>query len=126
MPHAAESPLLPLACGKARRGMVAPLSRPRPRPMRRPPSWLKPSTLRLTGFSPPRAAILIAHLKLSHIELRQILLTMESDRLEASHIKQLLLYAPDAEEVQQYHGYRGDPSKLSEPDQFVLQVSPAS
>ncbi|KAJ6651714.1 hypothetical protein lerEdw1_020688 [Lerista edwardsae] len=66
--------------------------------------------------------ILIAHLKLSHIELRQILLTMESDRLEASHIKQLLLYAPDAEEVQQFHRYQGDPSKLSEPDQFVLQM----
>ncbi|XP_015284508.1 PREDICTED: delphilin [Gekko japonicus] len=66
-------------------------------------------------------SILIAHLKLSHIELRQILLTMESDRLEATHIKQLLLYAPDSEEVQQYHGYQGDPGKLSEPDQFVLQ-----
>uniref|UniRef100_H9GSG7 Uncharacterized protein n=1 Tax=Anolis carolinensis TaxID=28377 RepID=H9GSG7_ANOCA len=65
-------------------------------------------------------AILIAHLKLSHLELRQILLTMESDRLEPSHIKQLLLYAPDAEEVQRYHSYQGNPSKLSEPDQFVL------
>lgn len=69
-------------------------------------------------------AILIAHLKLSHAELRQILMTMESDRLEASHIKQLLLYAPDAEEVQQYQTYQGNLSKLSEPDQFVLQVSP--
>ncbi|XP_062820768.1 delphilin [Anolis carolinensis] len=67
-------------------------------------------------------AILIAHLKLSHLELRQILLTMESDRLEPSHIKQLLLYAPDAEEVQRYHSYQGNPSKLSEPDQFVLQM----
>nr|XP_060623033.1 delphilin-like [Anolis sagrei ordinatus] len=67
-------------------------------------------------------AILIAHLKLSHIELRQILLNMESDRLEPSHIKQLLLYAPDAEEVQRYRSYQGNPSKLSEPDQFALQV----
>ncbi|XP_077172940.1 delphilin isoform X2 [Paroedura picta] len=67
-------------------------------------------------------SILIAHLKLSHIELRQILLRMVSDRLEASHIKQLLLYAPDSEEVQQYHNYQGDPGKLSEPDQFVLQM----
>ncbi|KAH0631735.1 hypothetical protein JD844_019487 [Phrynosoma platyrhinos] len=63
----------------------------------------------------------IAHQMLSHIELRQILLNMESDRLEATHIKQLLLYAPDAEEVQQYHSFQGNPSKLSEPDQFVLQ-----
>ncbi|XP_048351534.1 delphilin isoform X2 [Sphaerodactylus townsendi] len=67
-------------------------------------------------------SILIAHLKLSHIELRQILLTMESDRLEASHIKQLLLYAPDSKEVHQYHSYAGDPAKLSDPDQFVLQM----
>ncbi|XP_015684494.1 delphilin-like, partial [Protobothrops mucrosquamatus] len=66
-------------------------------------------------------AILIAHLKLSHIKLRQILLSMESDRLEASHLKQLLLFAPDAQEVQRFHSYQGDPSKLSEPDQFVLQ-----
>lgn len=49
-------------------------------------------------------------------------MNMASDRLEPSHIKQLLLYAPDAEEVKQYDQYRQDPSKLSEPDQFVLQV----
>uniref|UniRef100_A0A8C8S0S1 Grid2 interacting protein n=1 Tax=Pelusios castaneus TaxID=367368 RepID=A0A8C8S0S1_9SAUR len=67
-------------------------------------------------------SILIAHLKLSHIELRQILMTMESDRLESSHIKQLLLFAPDAEEVQQYQNFQDNPSKLSEPDQFVLQM----
>uniref|UniRef100_A0A8B9P334 Grid2 interacting protein n=1 Tax=Apteryx owenii TaxID=8824 RepID=A0A8B9P334_APTOW len=67
-------------------------------------------------------SILIAHLKLSHVELRQILMTMETDRLEPSHIKQLLLYAPDGEEVQQYQNYKENPSKLSEPDQFVLQM----
>lgn len=67
-------------------------------------------------------AILIAHLKLSPGELRQVLMNMASDRLEPSHIKQLLLYAPDAEEVKKYEEYRQDPSKLSEPDQFVLQV----
>lgn len=68
------------------------------------------------------AAILIAHLKLSHMELRQILMTMETDRLEPSHIKQLLLYAPDGEEVQRFQNYKENPGKLSEPDQFVLQV----
>ncbi|KAF1576240.1 Delphilin, partial [Eudyptes moseleyi] len=67
-------------------------------------------------------SILIAHLKLSHIELRQILMTMETDRLEPSHIKQLLLYAPDGEEVQRFQSYKENPSKLSEPDQFVLQM----
>lgn len=69
-----------------------------------------------------RSAILIAHLKLSPGELRQVLMNMSTDRLEPAHIKQLLLYAPDAEEVRKYEEYRQDPSKLSEPDQFVLQV----
>ncbi|XP_062308376.1 delphilin isoform X2 [Osmerus eperlanus] len=68
------------------------------------------------------ASILIAHLKLSPGELRQVLMTMSTDRLEPAHIKQLLLYAPDAEEVKQYEQYRQEPSKLSEPDQFVLQM----
>lgn len=49
-------------------------------------------------------------------------MNMVTDRLEPSHIKQLLLYAPDAEETKKYEAYRQDPSKLSEPDQFVLQV----
>uniref|UniRef100_G3PDD5 Glutamate receptor, ionotropic, delta 2 (Grid2) interacting protein, a n=1 Tax=Gasterosteus aculeatus aculeatus TaxID=481459 RepID=G3PDD5_GASAC len=68
------------------------------------------------------ASILIAHLKLSPGELRQVLMNMVTDRLEPAHLKQLLLYAPDAEEVKKYEGYRQDPSKLSEPDQFVLQL----
>lgn len=68
------------------------------------------------------SAILIAHLKLSPEELRQVLMSMATDRLEPAHIKQLLLYAPDAEEVKKYEDYREDPSKLSEPDQFMLQV----
>lgn len=49
-------------------------------------------------------------------------MTMSSERLEPPHIKQLLLYAPDDDEVRQYEQYRNDPGKLSEPDQFVLQV----
>uniref|UniRef100_A0A671MQK7 Glutamate receptor, ionotropic, delta 2 (Grid2) interacting protein, a n=1 Tax=Sinocyclocheilus anshuiensis TaxID=1608454 RepID=A0A671MQK7_9TELE len=68
------------------------------------------------------ASILIAHLKLSPSELRQVLMTMLSERLDSSHIKQLLLYAPDDDEVRQYQQYRDNPSKLSEPDQFVLQM----
>lgn len=67
-------------------------------------------------------AILIAHLKLSPGELRHVLMTMSTNRLEPAHIKQLLLYAPDDEEVKQYAQYTDNPSKLSEPDQFVLQV----
>ncbi|KAG7325192.1 hypothetical protein KOW79_011508 [Hemibagrus wyckioides] len=68
------------------------------------------------------ASILIAHLKLSPAELRQILMTMSTERLEPSHIKQLLLYAPDDDEVKQFQQYDQDPAKLSEPDKFVLQM----
>ncbi|XP_060795687.1 delphilin [Neoarius graeffei] len=68
------------------------------------------------------ASILIAHLKLSPAELRQVLMTMSTERLEPSHIKQLLLYAPDDDEVKQFQQYDQDPAKLSEPDKFVLQM----
>ena len=47
---------------------------------------------------------------------------MSTERLEPSHIKQLLLYAPDDDEVKQFQQYNQDPAKLSEPDKFVLQV----
>lgn len=67
-------------------------------------------------------AILIAHLKLTHQELRHILMTMENERLEPSHIKQLLLYAPDEEEKKMFQAYTGSPTKLNEPDQFALQM----
>ncbi|XP_031700027.1 delphilin isoform X4 [Anarrhichthys ocellatus] len=68
------------------------------------------------------ASILIAHLKLSASELRQVLMDMTTDRLEPAHIKQLLLYAPDNEEVKQYEQFEQDPAKLSEPDQFIFQM----
>ncbi|XP_061564636.1 delphilin isoform X1 [Cololabis saira] len=68
------------------------------------------------------ASILIAHLKLSPAELRQVLMNMTTDRLEPAHIKQLLLYAPDDGEVKQYEQFDQDPGKLSEPDQFIFQM----
>ncbi|XP_071319257.1 delphilin isoform X2 [Trachinotus anak] len=68
------------------------------------------------------ASILIAHLKLSPTELRQVLMNMTTNRLESAHIKQLLLYAPDDEEVKQYEHFDQDPAKLSEPDQFIFQM----
>uniref|UniRef100_A0A8C8C1D5 Delphilin n=1 Tax=Oncorhynchus tshawytscha TaxID=74940 RepID=A0A8C8C1D5_ONCTS len=68
------------------------------------------------------ASILIAHLKLSPGELRKVLMTMTTDRLEPAHIKQLLLYAPDDQEVKQYQRFDQDSAKLSDPDQFVLQM----
>lgn len=68
------------------------------------------------------ASILIAHLKLSPEELRDILLNMSTDRLEPAHIKQLLLYAPDEDEVSLYQQYDQEPSKLSPPDHFIFQM----
>uniref|UniRef100_A0A1A7YWD8 Glutamate receptor, ionotropic, delta 2 (Grid2) interacting protein, b n=1 Tax=Iconisemion striatum TaxID=60296 RepID=A0A1A7YWD8_9TELE len=68
------------------------------------------------------ASILIAHLKLSPDELRHVLMNMITDRLEPAHIKQLLLYAPDEDEVKQYEQFDQDPVKLSEPDQFIFQM----
>ncbi|XP_077357714.1 delphilin isoform X2 [Festucalex cinctus] len=68
------------------------------------------------------ASILIAHLKLSADELRQVLMDVTTDRLEPAHIKQLLLYAPDGDEVKKYEQFDQDPAKLSEPDQFIFQM----
>ncbi|XP_013874727.1 delphilin isoform X2 [Austrofundulus limnaeus] len=68
------------------------------------------------------ASILIAHLKLSPDKLRQVLMNLSTDRLEPAHIKQLLLYAPDDDEVKQYKHFDQDPTKLSEPDQFIFQM----
>jgi hypothetical protein len=82
------------------------------------PSLLHPSIPFLLS-----SAILIAHLKLSPGELRKVLMTMTTDRLEPAHIKQLLLYAPDDQEVKQYQRFDQDSAKLSDPDQFVLQVT---
>ncbi|CAB1313104.1 unnamed protein product, partial [Coregonus sp. 'balchen'] len=55
-------------------------------------------------------------------ELRKVLMTMSTDRLEPAHIKQLLLYAPDDQEVKQYQCFDQDSAKLSDPDQFVMQM----
>ena len=49
-------------------------------------------------------------------------MSMEPRRLEPAHLAQLLLFAPDADEEQRYQAYREAPGRLSEPDQFVLQV----
>lgn len=51
-----------------------------------------------------------------------MLMSMEPRRLEPAHLAQLLLFAPDADEEQRYQAYREAPGRLSEPDQFVLQV----
>lgn len=98
-------------------------SMPASEPTHQPETFKKKDVIEILSHKKAyNVSILIAHLKLSPEELRQVLMTMATDRLETSHIKQLLLYAPDAEEVQKYEEYRQHPSKLSEPDQFVLQM----
>lgn len=49
-------------------------------------------------------------------------MSMEPRRLEPAHLAQLLLFAPDADEELRYQAFREAPGRLSEPDQFVLQV----
>ncbi|XP_069503456.1 delphilin isoform X2 [Ambystoma mexicanum] len=93
------------------------------KPSSRPESLKKKDAVEILSHKKAyNTSILIAHLKLSHQELRRLLMTMESERLEPSHLKQLLLYAPDEDEAQRYGQYQDSPSKLSEPDQFVLQM----
>lgn len=44
-------------------------------------------------------AILLGHLKIPFEEIKQALLAMDEQKFSESHLKQLLLYAPDKEEV---------------------------
>ncbi|XP_031660447.1 LOW QUALITY PROTEIN: delphilin [Oncorhynchus kisutch] len=88
-----------------------------------PESFKKKDVVEILSYKKAyNASILIAHLKLSPGELRKVLMTMTTDRLEPAHIKQLLLYAPDDQEVKQYQRFDQDSAKLSDPDQFVLQM----
>lgn len=44
-------------------------------------------------------AILLGHLKIPFEEIKQALLAMDEKKFTESHLRQLLLYAPDKEEV---------------------------
>ncbi|XP_076996386.1 delphilin, partial [Tamandua tetradactyla] len=90
---------------------------PRPEPFRR-----KEVVEILSHKKAYNTSILLAHLKLSPAELRQVLMSMEPRRLEPAHLAQLLLFAPDADEEQRLRAFREAPGRLSEPDQFVLQM----
>ncbi|XP_026171490.1 delphilin isoform X2 [Mastacembelus armatus] len=95
----------------------------RPKPAFLPDNFKKKDVVEILSHKKAyNASILIAHLKLSPAELRQVLMNMTTDRLEPAHIKQLLLYAPDDDEVKQYEQFEQDPVKLSEPDQFIFQM----
>ncbi|KAM4525939.1 delphilin isoform 1-T1 [Fundulus diaphanus] len=95
----------------------------RPKPAFLPENFKKKDVVEILSHKKAyNASILIAHLKLSPHELRQVLMDLSTDRLEPAHIKQLLLYAPDEDEVKQYERFEQDPAKLSEPDQFIFQM----
>ncbi|CAN9508589.1 unnamed protein product [Ophioblennius macclurei] len=95
----------------------------RPKPAFLPENFKKKDVVEILSHKKAyNASILIAHLKLSPAELREVLMNMTTDRLEPAHIKQLLLYAPDEDEVKQYEQFDEDPAKLSEPDQFIFQM----
>nr|XP_043869656.1 delphilin [Solea senegalensis] len=93
-----------------------------PEPTFLPESFKKKDVVEILSHKKAYASILIAHLKLSPDELRQVLMNMSTNRLEPAHIKQLLLYAPNDDEVKQYEQFEQDPAKLSEPDQFIFQM----
>ncbi|XP_049644148.1 delphilin [Suncus etruscus] len=93
------------------------------KPMPRPEPFRKKEVVEILSHKKAyNTSILLAHLKLSPAELRQVLLSMEPRRLEPAHLAQLLLFAPDADEELRYQAFREAPGRLSEPDQFVLQM----
>uniref|UniRef100_A0A8C0XEC6 Delphilin n=1 Tax=Castor canadensis TaxID=51338 RepID=A0A8C0XEC6_CASCN len=93
------------------------------KPVPRPEPFRKKEVVEILSHKKAyNTSILLAHLKLSPAELRQALMSMEPRRLEPAHLAQLLLFAPDADEEQRYQAFREAPGRLSEPDQFVLQM----
>ncbi|XP_060029231.1 delphilin isoform X1 [Erinaceus europaeus] len=93
------------------------------KPVPRPEPFRKKEVVEILSHKKAyNTSILLAHLKLSPAELRQVLMSMEPRRLEPAHLAQLLLFAPDADEEQRYQAFREAPGRLSEPDQFVLQM----
>eukprot|EP00058_Branchiostoma_floridae_P021542 XP_002607032.1 hypothetical protein BRAFLDRAFT_93583 [Branchiostoma floridae] len=51
-------------------------------------------------------AIVLGHLKMSHAEIRQAVLQMDDSRVSPSHLKQLLVYAAEDEEMNKIPGYK--------------------
>ncbi|KAM7140489.1 delphilin isoform 9-T9 [Molossus nigricans] len=93
------------------------------KPVPRPEPFRKKEVVEILSHKKAyNTSILLAHLKLSPAELRQVLMSMEPRRLEPAHLAQLLLFAPDADEELRYQAFREAPGRLSEPDQFVLQM----
>ncbi|KAJ7382145.1 Delphilin [Desmophyllum pertusum] len=71
-------------------------------------------------------AILLGHLKMPFEEIKQALLSMDEKKFSESHLKQLLLYAPDSKELQKFKYFADDVSKLDKADRFCYEMSKVS
>ncbi|XP_035695545.1 delphilin-like isoform X3 [Branchiostoma floridae] len=68
-------------------------------------------------------AIVLGHLKMSHAEIRQAVLQMDDSRVSPSHLKQLLVYAAEDEEIEKFEKYIGVLSALNESDRFAYEMN---
>lgn len=71
-------------------------------------------------------AILLGHLKMPFEEIKRALLAMDEKKFSESHLKQLLLYAPDSKELQKFKYFADDVSKLDKADRFCYEMSKVS
>lgn len=94
-------------------------------------------------------AILLGHLKMTFTEIKQSVLSCDTNSISEQHLRQLNNFAPDSKEVYRhsqltvvYNGtlvrvwyyasmqhqmltsYEGDPALLNKPDRFSLEVNP--
>ncbi|KAK2185328.1 hypothetical protein NP493_240g05013 [Ridgeia piscesae] len=77
-------------------------------------------------ISPKKAyniSILLGHMRMSVADIRQALTQMDESILTPELLKQMLAYAPDANEMEKYDAFKGSLCELSKPDQFVYQMS---
>ncbi|XP_078692751.1 delphilin-like isoform X1 [Branchiostoma floridae x Branchiostoma belcheri] len=68
-------------------------------------------------------AIVLGHLKMSHEEIRHAVLQMDDSRVSPSHLKQLLAYAAEDEEIEKFEKYNGVLSALNDSDRFAYEMN---
>ena len=84
------------------------------------PSPFFPSTLSLP-VSP--LAILLGQMRLSHEEIKLIIVSVDDSRITEQMLQQLLKFLPGTEQISQFQGMRGIMSELSEAERFGVVVS---
>ena len=62
-------------------------------------------------------------MRLSHEEIKQIILSVDDSRITEQMLQQLLKFLPGAEQISQFQGMRGILSELSEAERFGVVVS---